>query len=61
MKGSHIEKLEVKLNDQSTAIWYRNAEQGTKWKCATINITISQPDSRVSPVYSFFSATLTTL
>lgn len=61
MLGSHVEKLEVKLNDQSTAIWYRNADQGTEWKCATINVTIGQPDSRVSPVCSFFSATLTTV
>lgn len=54
MKGSHIEKLEVKLNDQSTAIWYRNAEQGMQWNCATINVTIDQPESRVCPDYSLF-------
>lgn len=54
MKGSHIEKLEVKLNDQSTAIWYRNADQGPQWNCATINVTIDHPESRVSPDYSLF-------
>lgn len=60
MQGSHVEKLEVKLNDQSTAIWYQVKHQVAEWKCATINVTIGQPESRVSPVYSFFSATLTT-
>lgn len=50
MQGSHVEKLEVKLNDQSTAIWYQDTDQGEKWKCAIIDVTISQPDSRVSPM-----------
>lgn len=60
MQGLHIEELEVKLNDQTTAIWYRNVtEQGAEWKCAAINVTIGQPDSHVSPVYSFFSDILT--
>lgn len=54
MKGSHIEKLEVKLNDQSTAIWYRNAEQGMQWNCATINVTIDHPESHVCSDYSLF-------
>lgn len=48
MQGLHIEELEVKLNDQTTAIWYRNVtEQGAEWKCAAINVTIGQPDSRI--------------
>lgn len=54
MKGLHIEKLEVKLDDQSTAIWYRNADQGPQWNCATINVIIDHPESRVCSDYSLF-------
>lgn len=50
IRGLHVEKLEVKLIDQSTAIWYQDTDQGVEWKCATINVTIGQPESRVSPM-----------
>ncbi|XP_062605263.1 MAM and LDL-receptor class A domain-containing protein 2-like [Saccostrea cucullata] len=45
MKGSHIEKLEVKWKDSLEVIWKVEREQGLTWNCAAVNVTSKENSS----------------
>ncbi|XP_061163037.1 MAM and LDL-receptor class A domain-containing protein 1-like [Saccostrea echinata] len=45
MKGSHIDKLQVKWKDSLEVIWKIESQQGDTWNCAAVNVTSKEKSS----------------